>query len=81
MQLFFFFGIIKTVKGKHDLTREEREKMELENIKKTIEDLERQGFDIFYTKGNDADSVKVYEDSTQVIYINYNYAYIDIISK
>lgn len=55
--------------------------MELENIKKTIEDLERQGFDIFYTKGNDADSVKVYEDSTQVIYINYNYAYIDIISK
>lgn len=55
--------------------------MKLENIKKIIEDLERQGFDIFYTKGNDADSVKLYEDSTQVIYINYNYSYIDIISK
>ena len=55
--------------------------MKLEEIKKTIEDLEKNGFDIFYTKGNDTDSVKVYEDSTQVIYINYNYSYIDIISK
>ena len=55
--------------------------MKLENIKKTIENLERQGFDIFYTKGEDADSVKVYEDQKQVIYINYNYSYIDIISK
>ena len=55
--------------------------MKLENIKKIIEDLESKGFDIFYTKGNDADSVKVYEDSTQVIYINYNYSYIDIITK
>lgn len=55
--------------------------MELEKIKKMIEDLERKGFDIFYTKGNDADSVKVYEDKKQVIYINYNYSYIDIISK
>ena len=55
--------------------------MELENIKKIIKELESKGFDIFYTKGNDADSVKVYEDSTQVIYVNYNYSYIDIISK
>lgn len=55
--------------------------MELENIKKTIEDLEKNGFDIFYTKGNDADSIKLYEDNKQVIYINYNYSYIDIISK
>ena len=55
--------------------------MELENIKKIIEVLEKNGFDIFYTKGNDAESVKVYEDETQVIYINYNYSYIDIISK
>ena len=55
--------------------------MELENIKKIIKDLENKGFDIFYTKGNDADSVKVYEDKKQVIYINYNYSYIDIINK
>ena len=47
--------------------------MKLENIKKIIKDLESKGFDIFYTKGNDAESVKVYEDETQVIYINYNY--------
>ena len=55
--------------------------MELENIKKIIEYLECQGFDIFHTKGDDADSVKVYEDNNQVIYINYNYSYIDIINK
>lgn len=55
--------------------------MELENIKRIIKDLEVKGFDIFYTKGNDAESVKVYEDNTQVIYINYNYSYIDIITK
>ena len=55
--------------------------MELENIKKIIKELEGKGFDIFYTKGNDAESVKVYEDETQVIYINYNYSYIDIINK
>ena len=55
--------------------------MELENIKKMIKDLESKGFDIFHTKGNDAESVKVYEDETQVIYINYNYSYIDIINK
>ena len=53
----------------------------LYNVKQFINDLERQGFDIFYTKGNDADSVKVYEDQKQVIYINYNYNYIDIINK
>ena len=51
------------------------------NIKQFLEDLERQGFDIFYTKGNDADSVKVYEDKKQIVYINYNYNYIDIINK
>ena len=55
--------------------------MKLENIKRIIEVLEKNGFDIFHTKGNDAESVKVYEDETQVIYINYNYSYIDIISK
>lgn len=53
----------------------------LYNIKQFLEDLERQGFEIFYTKGNDADSVKVYEDEEQVIYINYWYSYIDIINK
>ena len=55
--------------------------MELEKIKRIIKDLEANGFDIFYTKGNDAESVKVYEDNSQIIYINYNYSYIDIISK
>lgn len=55
--------------------------MELENIKRIIEDLKGKGFDMFYTKGNDADSVKVYEDKKQVIYINYHYSYIDIIKK
>lgn len=53
----------------------------LYNIKQFLEDLESKGFDIFYTKGNDADSMKVYEDKNQTIYINYNYSYIDIISK
>ena len=55
--------------------------MELENIKKIIKDLESKGFDVFYTKGNDVGSVRVYEDSKKVIYINYNYSYIDIIEK
>ena len=55
--------------------------MKLENIKKIIKDLEKDGYDVFYTKGNDAESVKVSEDKTQVIYINYNYSYIDIITK
>lgn len=53
----------------------------LYNIKQFINDLEHQGFDIFYTKGNDTDNIKVYEDKKQVIYINYNYKYIDIIEK
>ena len=55
--------------------------MELENIKKIIKELESKGFDIFYTKGNDDDSVKVYEDKNWVVYVNYNYSYIDIINK
>ena len=55
--------------------------MKLEDIKKTIKDLKSKGYDVFYTKGNDADSVKVYEDKQQVVYINYNYGYIDIIKK
>lgn len=59
----------------------EVEKMKLEEVKKLLEELESKGYDVFYTKGNDADSVKVYEDNDQVIYINYNYSYIDIISK
>ena len=53
----------------------------LYNIIQFLEDLEAQGFEIFYTKGNDADSIKVHEDKNQVIYINYNYKYIDIIEK
>ena len=53
----------------------------LYNVKQFIDDLERQGYEIFYTKGDDADSIKVYEDKKQVIYINYNYSYIDIIEK
>ena len=67
-----------------DLSLERRAKMEVKkiyNITQFLEDLERQGFEIFYTKGNDADSVKIYEDEKQVIYINYNYSYIDIITK
>ena len=55
--------------------------MTLENIKKIIKDLESKGFDIFYTKGNDADSVKLYEDDNTIIYINHFYSYIDIITK
>ena len=55
--------------------------MELEDIKKIIKDLEANGFDVFYTKSNDAESVKVYEDSKQIIYVNYWYSYIDIINK
>lgn len=55
--------------------------MKLKKVKKLIKKLEAKGFDIFYTKGNDAESVKAYEDETQVIYINYNYSYIDIINK
>ena len=55
--------------------------MTLENIKKTIKELEANGFDVFYTKGNDVDSIKLYEDKKQVIYVNYNYKYIDIIEK
>lgn len=55
--------------------------MKLEEVKRIIEELKSKGFDIFFTKGNDADSVKVYEDNKQVIYINYNYGYIDIINK
>lgn len=55
--------------------------MKLENIKKIIKDLEVKGFDIFYTRGDDVGSIKLYEDNTQVIYINYNYSYIDIITK
>ena len=55
--------------------------MELENIKKIIEVLEANGFDVFHTKGNDADSVKLYEDDNTIIYINHFYSYIDIINK
>ena len=67
-----------------DISLERRAKMEVKkiyNITQFLEDLERQGFEIFYTKGNDADSVKIYEDEKQVVYINYNYSYIDIITK
>lgn len=53
----------------------------MENIKKIIKDLENKGFEVFYTKGNDANSIKLYEDSKQIIYVNYFYSYIDIINK
>ena len=55
--------------------------MKLEDIKKIIKDLESKGFDIFYTKGEDVGSVKLYEDDKQVIYVNHWYSYIDIINK
>ena len=55
--------------------------MELENIKKIIKELKSKGFDIFYTKGNDAESVKLYEDDKLMIYVNHWYSYIDIINK
>lgn len=46
-----------------------------------IEELERQGFEIFRTQGYDANSVLFYEDEEKVIFINYWYGYADIISK
>lgn len=46
-----------------------------------IEELERQGFEIFRTKGNDSNSVLFYEDDKEIIFINYYYGYADIISK
>lgn len=46
-----------------------------------IEELERQGFEIFRTKGNDSNSVLFYEDEEEIIFINYWYGYADIISK
>ena len=55
--------------------------MKLENIKKTIKDLESKGYEVFYTKSNDVGSVKLYEDEKQVIYVNHWYSYIDIITK
>lgn len=53
----------------------------LYNVKQFINDLEGAGFEVFYTKGNDKDTIKLYEDNKQTIYINYNYKYIDIIKK
>ena len=55
--------------------------MKLKKVKKLIEKLEANGYDVFYTKSNDVGSVKLYEDSKQVIYVNYWYSYIDIITK
>lgn len=46
-----------------------------------IEELERQGFEIFLTQGYDTNSVLFYEDDEQIIFINYYYGYADIISK
>ena len=46
-----------------------------------IEELERQGFEIFRTQGNDTNSVLFYEDDEEIIFINYWYGYADIISK
>lgn len=46
-----------------------------------IEELERQGYEIFRTQGNDTNSVLFYEDKEEIIFINYWYGYADIISK
>ena len=46
-----------------------------------IEELERQGFEIFRTQGNDSNSVLFYEDDKEIIFINYWYGYVDIIDK
>ena len=46
-----------------------------------IEELERQGFEIFRTQGNDSNSVLFYEDEEEIIFINYWYGYADIILK
>lgn len=46
-----------------------------------IEELKRQGYEIFLTQGYDTNSVLFYEDDKQIIFINYYYGYADIISK
>ena len=53
----------------------------LYNIDKFIDDLKQLDYEVFYTKGSDKDTIKLYEDSKQIIYINYNYKYVDIIIK
>ena len=53
----------------------------LYNIDKFIDDLKQLDYEVFYTKGSDKDTIKLYEDKKQIIYINYNYKYIDIITK
>ena len=51
------------------------------NIDKFIDDLKQLDYEVFYTKGSDKGTIKLYEDKKQIIYINYNYKYIDIITK
>lgn len=51
------------------------------NIEKFIEDLENLGFEIFFKKSKDKNTIKIYEDNRCIIYINYNYNYVDFISK
>lgn len=46
-----------------------------------VEELERQGYEIFRTQGYDTNSVLFYEDDEQIIFINCFYGYADIISK
>lgn len=46
-----------------------------------IEELERQGYEIFYSQGNDNNSVLFYEDDDEIIFINDYYGYADIIDK
>lgn len=53
----------------------------LYNVKKFIDDLEGLGFEIYYVNSNDGDSKKIYEDNKRIIYINYEYMYIDYIIK
>lgn len=79
--LQFFVVQLKSSKGKTTKKENGGKKMELKEVKKLIKKLTKQGYEVFYTKGDDADSIKVYEDKNQIIYINYNYSYIDIIEK
>lgn len=53
----------------------------LYNIDKFIKDLKSLDYEVFYTKGSDKNTIKLYEDKKQIIYINYNYKYVDIITK
>lgn len=80
----------KTVNNKNKMKVEDKRNMDLKNFLKKdgkidnillIEELDRQGYEIFYSQGNDDNSVLFYEDDEEIIFINDNYGYADIISK